>query len=126
MELFNNIVLIVLAVAVTCGVVLISIPLFRISSYLRKSKRPFFIINRKKDGSIYLQNTGNSECEITSIFLNDDDRYYEDLNGVSFAPHQKIIFEIPASENDNNIVTIQYFDSLSKKYFRQKFITANL
>ncbi|WP_164505869.1 hypothetical protein [Companilactobacillus zhongbaensis] len=126
MELFNNIVLIVLTVAVTCGVILISVPLFRIQGYLRKSKRPFFVINKKRDGSFYLQNTGNSECAITSVFLNDEDRYYEDLNGVSFAPHQKISFEIPVTEENNNVITIQYFDSLSKKYFRQKFVTANL
>lgn len=126
MELFTNIVLIVLTLAIICGVILISIPLFRISGYLHRSKRPFFVINKKKSGNFYLQNTGNSECVVSSIFLNDEARYFEDLNGVSFAPHQKIALVIPASEEDNNVITIQYFDSLSKKYFRQKFVISNL
>ncbi|WP_125769879.1 hypothetical protein [Companilactobacillus furfuricola] len=126
MELFNIIVLIVLTVAIICGVILISIPLFHISGYLRKAKRPFFVINKKKDDCFYLQNTGNSECVISSIFLNDEARYFENLNGVSFAPHQKIRLVIPASEDGNDAVTIQYFDSLSKKYYRQKFVTSNL
>lgn len=126
MDLFSNIVLTIMTVAIICGVILISIPLFKIQNYFKRSNRPYFSINKKKKDQYVLKNTGNSEAKINHVFLEDNIAYFEDLNGISFAPNQKISFKLPVKELNSDIIEINYFDTLSQKDYSQKFSLNNI
>ncbi|MFD1471114.1 hypothetical protein [Companilactobacillus mishanensis] len=121
MEITLLIIKIILTVAIITGVVLITIPLFRLNNYLKEINRPYFVVNKVDESTFTIKNTGRSNAEIAEIFLNPDYKYVEEFNGVNFVPGQSANFTIVPDENKKiETVEISYIDKLLKKPYRQK------
>lgn len=126
MQLLSIFLFAVLTIAIICGVVLISIPLFKLSNFFRRSKRPIFIIKHDQGHNFVIKNTGTSECQIIDIFLENDMTYFESLNGTSFAPGQKALLKLPQGDTIVGQISIRYQDTSNKKFYEQKFSLTNL
>lgn len=126
MQLLAILILTILTIAIICGVILISIPLFKLSNFFRRSKRPIFIIKHEHGQNFLLKNTGTSECQIVDIFLENDMTYFESLNGASFAPGQKALLKLPQEDTIVGQISIRYHDTNNNKFYEQKFSLNNL
>lgn len=120
MQIIQAILLGILTIAVICGVVLIPIPFYRLIRHQKRIHRPYFTIEELNDCHYILKNTGNSEAIIEDLFLTPETKYFEGVNGISFAPQQTITIELPEKEADPKLIELHYRDTNLKKLFRQK------